>query len=125
MELKNRDYWNNEISNIYEGVTFKFKKLSPITHLSLVTRNTSIDSSPSEVLDNFIKQCLLNVLWTKDGNKWLPLVDDAGNSRLPEADEHPEILFDLFNSFRTEVLLPVFTESKTFQNFIKDSNENR
>ena len=59
-------------------------------------------------------------MWTKDGKTWNNLIDEEGNAKLQELDVNPSIALDLFYYFKREVLLPVFTGSKTYQNSMKE-----
>ena len=116
-------YWEHEITDLYEGMSFKFDKINPIDHINLVTFDTKglskdVDNGPDKASADFIKACFKYIKWNK-GSGWFNVLDDNGNARLPELDEHPSLLLDLFIKFRTEVLLPVFIESKTFQDILQ------
>lgn len=122
MEEK-KNYWEIIYEDIFEGIKFKFKKMNTVEHLSLVTKNVDFERMDGDRADYFINKCLQNTLWSKDGANWTPLVDAEGNAKLKELEENPSIALDLFYSFKRDVLTPVFTGSKTFQNFIQDSQE--
>lgn len=110
-------YWETELTDIYDGIIFRFKKLNPIDHINLVTQHTA-ESNDYNKLNVFITKCLSFIEWTKDGNVWTPLVDFEGNPRLPELADNPTIGFDVYYEFVKQVITPVFTESKTFRNLI-------
>lgn len=119
--MDNKNYWENIYEDIHEGIKFKFKKMSTVEHLSLVTRNVEFEKLDGERADYFINKCLQNTLWTRDGTNWTPLIDAEGNAKLKELDTNASIALDLFYSFKRDVLAPVFTGSKTFQSFIQGS----
>ena len=114
-------YWEKIYTDIYDGVSFKIKKINPIDHINLACYN--MNSKTELDNDSFIKQCVKHCLWSKDGYTWFPVIDDLGNARLPEVEEHPAIIFDLYYNFRQDVLVPVFLESKTFQKVLNESPE--
>lgn len=118
------DYWNKEYSDICENVIFKVKQINPVELLDLVMVNLELKSSKSDKRQEFIKSCLSNIIWTKDGMNWYELIDHEGRNRLPESETNPTIIFDLYTQFQTDVLVPVFTESKTFQN-LTSANTNK
>ena len=115
-----KEYWNEEYTDICEGVMFKFKQTNPVDLINLVTDSLDYEKAVSAQKKQFVTQCLQQVMWTKNGANWYPLVDSEGNSRLPELNNNPAIGFDLFFKFRREVINSVFTESKTFQNLTKE-----
>ena len=115
-----KDYWNEEFTDICEGVMFKFKQTNPVDLINLVTNSLDYEKATPLQQKQFVTQCLQQITWTKNGTDWFPLVDGEGNPRLPEIKENPSIGFDLFYMFRTKVINNVFTESKTFQNLIKE-----
>ena len=115
--MSDKKYYEIEYTDLMEGVTFKFKKLNPIEHLGLVTANITEDNK-TDFTEQY-KKFLINVLWTKDGTNWMPLIDSEGNSKLKEFEDNVAIGLDLIYRFKNEVLNPVFTESKTFQDIIK------
>ena len=118
-------YWETIYDDIFEGVQFKFKKLNPIEHINLVTYNTKDIEGPGVGNELFIRKCAKYLLWSKDGSNWFPIVDDLDNSRLPELDENPSILLDLFCRFRKDVLVPVFLESKTYQSVLTETPKHK
>lgn len=118
MEIK--DYTIDTHEDLCQGVMFKFKKLDPIEHINLITRDVNEEKMDFDKSREYIKRCLRNVVWSKDGNIWTPLLDSEGGSRLPELDKDPSISLDLFYRFQNEVIKPVFYGSKTFQNFMKE-----
>lgn len=120
---ENKVYWKIEYTDLCEGVTFKFKKMNTIEHLNLVTKNVEFESLDGDKAEYFINKCLSMALWTKDGNTWNNLVDAEGNAKLPELETNPSIALDLFYYFKKDVLLPVFTESKTFRRSMKALEE--
>jgi len=112
-------YYEIEYKDLCDGVTFRFKKMNTVEYLNLVTKNVEFESLDGERAEYFISKCLSMTQWTKDGINWNSLVDAEGNAKLPELDRYPSIALDLFYYFKKDVLLPVFTESKTFQNSMK------
>ena len=120
MESENKAYWTIEYKDICDGVTFKFRKMNTIEHLNLVTKNVEFDSLDGDKAEYFISKCLGMAMWTKDGVNWNNLIDSEGNSKLQEMDLNPSIALDLFYYFKKDVLLPVFTGSKTFQKSMKE-----
>lgn len=116
-------YWQEEFKDICEGVTFKFRKMNTVEHLNMVTKNVEFESLDGDRAEFFIKKCLSLAIWSKDGVNWTPVIDGEGNAKLPELDTNPSIALDLFYYFKREVLLPVFTESKTFQDSMKAVKE--
>lgn len=120
---ENKVYWKIEYTDLCDGVTFKFKKMNTIEHLNLVTKNVEFESLDGDKAEYFINKCLSMALWTKDGNTWNNLVDAEGNAKLPELETNPSIALDLFYYFKKDVLLPVFTESKTFRRSMKALEE--
>jgi hypothetical protein len=118
-----KEYWKEEITDICPGVMFKFSQTNSIDLITLVTDSIDYESANSSRKKQFVTQCLQQVIWSKNGVDWYPLVDADGNPRLPEFKDDPTIGFDLFSRFRSKVINPVFTESKTFQNLTKDFTE--
>ena len=116
-----KEYWNNEYTDICPDVMFKFKQTNPIDLINLVTNSLDYEKAPITRQKQFVTECLQQVIWTKNGTEWFPLVDGDGNPRLPEFRANPTIGFDLFFRFRNQVINPVFTESKTFQSLISES----
>lgn len=112
-----QDFWTVEYKDFIDGVTFKFKKLSSLEVLDLADRNIGKDADSKK----FKLDCLRSVLWTKDGSQWFELLDEDGNSTLPEAP-YP-IILDIFYKFRSEVCLPVFTESRAYQSLVQQAGE--
>lgn len=125
------DYTQIRYNDIHEGILFKYKQMTPIEIIGLSTRNVSFSSVTFESTDieSMVKLCLDKILWSKDdGVTWTPLIDAAGNAKLPELNTYPQMGMDLFYRFRKDVLSPVFIESKTFQNSMslqKDNEENK
>ena len=113
-------YWEKEYKDICEGVTFKFKQMNTIEHLNLVTKNVSFERAEGDAVEYFIKKCLSMVKWSKDGVNYNDLIDGDGNSKLPEMKANMSIALDLFYKFKSDVLAPVFTESKTFQEVTRE-----
>lgn len=116
-------YWQEEFKEICDGVTFKFRKMNTVEHLNMVTKNVEFENMDGDKAEYFIQKCLSLAIWSKDGVNWTPVVDADGNAKLPELDTNPSIALDLFYYFKREVLLPVFTGSKTFQNSMKAVKE--
>lgn len=123
MEDKKQSYWTIEYRDLCEGVTFRFKKMNTVEHLNLVTKNVEFESLDGDKAEYFISKCLSMTQWTKDGNTWNNLVDAEGNAKLPELETNPSIALDLFYYFKKDVLLPVFTESKTFRSSMEALEE--
>lgn len=119
-----KEYWNVLYEDMYPGITFKFDKINPIEIISLVTESLEFEKSSLNKKDEFVKKCLLHVKWTKDGNKYFPLIDEEQNPHLPELLTNPTISFDLFYAFRRDVITPVFIESKTCQNLMQGKKDN-
>ena len=113
-------YWENTYKDLIDGVVFRFKKMNPIEHLNLVTKNVDFERLDGDNAEYFIKKCLQMTLWTKDNVTWNTLVDSEGNAKLPELERKMSAALDLFYYFKKDVLLPVFFESKTFQKFTTD-----
>lgn len=118
-----KEYWEQELTDICEGVMFKFKQTNPIDLINLVTDSIDYEKANNSRKRQFVTQCLQQVIWTKNGTDWFPLVDSDSNPRLPEFKTNPVIGFDLFFRFRRDVINPVFTESKTFQSLIQGSTD--
>ena len=121
--MERENYWEREYKDLCDGVTFKFKKMNTIEHLNLVTKNVEFERLDGDRAEYFIQKCLRLVIWTKDGVTWNNLVDEEGNSKLPEMNNNASIGLDLFYCFKRDVLMPVFTESKTFQNSMREIRE--
>lgn len=117
------EYWNTEYTDIFPGITFKVKKINPIEIISLVNASIDFEKETFEHKNEFIKRCLLNIVWSKDGSKYFPLIDSENNPHLPELITNPTIAFDVFYVIRKDVIMPVFTESRTYQNLIDGKNQ--
>ena len=119
-----KEYWNEQYDDLYPGIVFRFKKINPIELINLVTENMNFEDTSIERKNEFTKQCLLNVEWSKNsGANWFPLIDRDENPHLPELVNNPMIAFDIFFAFRRDVITPVFTESRTYQNLIEQSRK--
>ena len=116
--MQDKKYYEIEYTDLIPGVTFKFAKLNPIEHLNIVTLQQSWDVNKNGGYTGLLEKILINVLWTKDNKNWIPLIDSEGNAKLPEYETCPSLGLDLFIRFKNEVIEPVFTESKTFQNIM-------
>lgn len=119
-------YWEKTYDDICDGIKFRFKKLNPIEHLALVSANTTQDDDKgalSNQSQEFLRKCLQCIEWSVDNGSWRTVVDELDNPTNDIFIEQPMILFDLVILFRQNVLVPVFIESKTFQNVLKDSNK--
>lgn len=116
-------YWENSYKDLIDGIVFKFRKMNPVEHLNLVTKNVNFEEMDGKDAEYFIQKCLQMTLWTKDGQTWNPLVDDEGNARLPELERNMSVGLDLFYYFKKDVLLPVFFGSKTFQKLTSEGLE--
>lgn len=122
--MENKQYWEQTYKDVLDGVVFRFKKMTPVEHISLVTKNNEFERLDGKDSQYFIHKCLQNTLWSKDNQTWNPLVDFEGNARLPELESNMAVALDLFYYFKKDVLLPVFTESKTFQRAILELSNN-
>ena len=107
-------FTQKEYKDICEGVIFKVKEINPVDMLNLVMANIDPQTRQLKYQKEFLGECLKQFIWTKDGMQWFPLVDEEGRARLQELNTHPSISLDLMFAFRKDVLMPVFTESKTF-----------
>lgn len=116
-------YYEKEHKDLVEGFSFKFKKLNPIDHLSLVTQNIDIEKLEGENAKGFILNCMRNVIWRKGESDWGTLTDSEGNCKTVELEDNPSLFLDLYYRYKQEVLLPVFIESKTFQNLISTKKQ--
>lgn len=110
-----KEYWNDEIKDVYEGITFKVKQTNPVDMIALITESLDYENAPIEKKSEFVNKCLQQFIWTKQDGNWYPLLDGDGNPRLPEYMQNPAIAFDLFMHFRSKVIMPLFTESKTYR----------
>lgn len=119
------DYWNKEYTDLCEGIIFKFKQISPVALINLITKDIDIKKMSVIESEAFINKCLQNVVWTKNGGEYMPLLNDDGSGRLQELETQPYIALDLFYKFRADVLTPVFIESKTYQNFTQELNKTK
>ena len=113
--MSKKEFWEVEYTDFVPGVTIKFKKMTSLDVLDLADRNIGKDGDSKE----FKKDCLQNVVWSK-GGEWFALMDEYGNVSLPELTN--SALLDIFFKFRSEVCLPVFTESKTYQKLTEQTN---
>lgn len=122
-----KDYWNEEIKDIVEGVTFKVIKTNPVDMIQLLTASLDYETSNGNKQSEFVTKCLQQFIWTKTDGKWYPLLDADGNSRLQDYIDNPLIAFDLFMYYRSKVIMPLFTESKTYQRLMsrKESAESK
>lgn len=120
--MEDKKYYEIEYTDLIDGVTFKFKKLNPIEHLDLVTTE-GVWKKQHDDFNGLLQRFFRNILWTKTGERWNPLVDGDGDPTLPELDDNVGVALDLFYLFKEKVLQPVFTESKTYQNLLKQVEE--
>lgn len=109
------DYTQKEYKDLLDGVIFKVKTINPIDMLNLTMANIDPQTRQLKYQKDFLQECMKQFIWTKDGMQWFPLIDDDGRARLPELDTNPSLMLDLMFEFRKDVLMPVFTESKTFR----------
>lgn len=110
-----QNFTQKEYTDLLEGVIFKVKEINPIDMLNLVMANIDPQTRQLKYQRDFLNECMKQFIWTKDGMQWFPLIDDEGRARLPELDSNPSLALDLMFNFRKDVLMPVFTESKTFR----------
>lgn len=115
------DYTQKEYKDLLDGVIFKVKTINPIDMLNLTMANIDPQTRQLKYQKDFLQECMKQFIWTKDGMQWFPLIDDDGRARLPELDTNPSLMLDLMFEFRKDVLMPVFTESKTFHSPIEAS----
>lgn len=108
------DYTQKEYKDLLDSVVFKVKAINPIDMLNLTMANIDPQTRQLKYQKDFLQECMKQFIWTKDGMQWFPLIDDDGRARLPELDTNPSLMLDLMFEFRKDVLMPVFTESKTF-----------
>lgn len=106
------NFWEVEYKDFMPNVIIKFKKMSSLDVLDLADRNIGKDADSKQ----FKLDCLRNVVWTRNGSEWFALMDEDGNVTLP--DLPASTLLDIFFKFRSTVCLPVFTESKTYQSLV-------
>ena len=118
-------YYETIYEDLIEGIKFKFKKLNPVEHLGLCTSSQTWEKINGTDYTELYKKIFINILFTKNGTDWIPLVDSEGNARLKEFEENVSIGLDLFFEYKKKVINPVFTESKTIQNITnrKDKKE--
>lgn len=109
------DYTQKEYKDLLDSVVFKVKAINPIDMLNLTMANIDPQTRQLKYQKDFLQECMKQFIWTKDGMQWFPLIDDDGRARLPELDTNPSLMLDLMFEFRKDVLMPVFTESKTFR----------
>lgn len=109
-----QDFSQLEYKDLCEGVIFKIKDLNPIDLLNLVMANIDPNTRQLKYQKEFLSECMQQFLWTKDGLNWYPLLDSENRPRLPELNTNRSLILDLMFVFRKDVLMPVFTESKTF-----------
>lgn len=103
------EYWEYKFEDLMPGVVFKFKKTTPLVILDLAERNIGKSGESAQ----FKLDCLRLVVWSRNGENWFDLMDEDGNTTLQ--DLPLSTLLDIFFKFRSTVLLPVFTESRTYQ----------
>ena len=121
----NKNYWEIEYGDLIPGVKFRFKKMSAVEHINLVTKNIDFSSMGMDKSDAFIQRCLELTSWSKDGEHWNDLINSDGRAKLPELENSMNAALDLFFYFKKDVLMPVFTESKTYQKFISEQEESQ
>lgn len=109
------EFWEVEYKDFMPNVTIKFKKMSSLDVLDLADRNIGKETDSKK----FKLDCLRNVVWTRNGAEWFALMDEDGNVTLPGLPA--STLLDIFFKFRSTVCLPVFTESKTYQSLMEQT----
>lgn len=114
--MSEEKYYETVYDKLIDGVKFKFKKLNPVEHLSLCTGWQTWEKVNGSNYSALINKVLINVIFSKNDTDWFPLVDENGNSRLPEFEDNIWVGMDLFLEYKKKVINPVFTESKTIQN---------
>jgi hypothetical protein len=88
-------------------------------HLSLCTSSQTWEKVNGSDYTTLYNSIFKNILCTKNDKDWFPLVDDLGNCKLQEIEDNISVCLDLYFLYKKEVINPVFTESKTFQNLTK------
>lgn len=123
-------YYDKLITDLCPGITFKYKRLNPVEHIALATRNIeaersnkSASTNSADLLEQHIKKCLTNILFTKDERTYRPIVNDNGVANFDELNDSPSLALDLYYAYKTDVIQPVFYESKTFQNLLMGQQE--
>lgn len=111
--MEGKEFWEVEHTDFISNVVIKFKKLSSLDVLDLADRNIGKDGNSKQ----FKLDCLKNVIWTKNGSDWFPIMDEYGNVSLPECS--PSVLLDIFFRYRNTVCLPVFTESRAYKGLME------
>lgn len=111
-----KKFWEVSYNDFMPEVNIKFKKMLSLDVLDLADRNVSGEGNTKQ----FKLDCLRNVVWSK-GGEYFPLMDEVGNITL-EGISNSSVL-DIFYTFRREVLLPVFTESRTYQTLLETESE--
>ncbi len=103
--------------NLCDNYEFKVKKIDPIEHIGLCAKHMAYNAETmsKENVDAFVKTCLSFIAFRKkgEGEEWKDLLNNNGSCRITIS---PSVYLDLFMKFRVDVIVPVFTESKTFQN---------
>ena len=112
-----QNFWEKEYKDFVDGVVIKFKKMSSLDVLDLADRNIGKNGDSKE----YKLDCLKNVVWTRDGSNWFDLMDENGNSNLQGLTY--STLLDIFYEFRRTVCLPVFTESRAYQDLLKQQEK--
>lgn len=108
------EFWKVEYKDWVPNVVFKFKHMKSLDVLDLADRNITGKAADGR---QFKLDCLRNVVWSKNGTEWFELMDDSGNTTLDGLSY--STLMDIFFKFRSEVLLPVFTESRAYQSLLQ------
>lgn len=111
------EFWEVEYKEFVPNVLIKFKKMNSLDVLDLADRNVNGDGDSKK----YKLDCLRNVLWTRNGTDWFPIMDEDGNLTLEGVSN--STLLDIFYKFRSTVCLPVFTESKTYQSLVNPTEE--
>lgn len=114
--MMEQNFWEKEYKDFYPNVVFKFKRMRSLDVLDLAERNIT----PSSDGKQFKLDCLRNVVWSKNGTDWFDLMDEGGNTTLEGLPY--STLLDIFFKFRSEVCLPVFTESRAYQSLVAKSS---
>lgn len=115
-------YWEKEYNDILDGIVFKFEKLKPVQVISMISKDGKSEND-SKKEEELITMVLQGILFKKSGGAYRPIINESGISNMEEYDENPSIILDLYMRYKEKVLAPVFLESRTFQNMLKEVKE--
>ena len=49
-----KEYWNDEIKDVYDGITFKVKQTNPVDMIALITESLDYENAPIEKKSQFV-----------------------------------------------------------------------